>query len=141
MHSIRDIMHSPVVTVGAAESRGRAKQLMDGHGIGHLPVIDASGVVGVLSRRELGGRGDGAAKDAELGPETDDLAVERVMNRPVVTLDSNASIAWAAALVRSLGIGCIPVIDNRQLVGIVTRRDLRPLAEDEASIASRTTSG
>jgi acetoin utilization protein AcuB len=140
MQSIRDIMQRPVVTVGAGESRGRARQLMDAHGIGHLPVVDGDGLVGVLSRREVMA-GDGAAREAEPAPETDDLAVERVMNRPVVTLDSNASIAWAAALVRSLDIGCIPVVDNRQLVGIVTRRDLRPIAEDAAWIASRTTSG
>jgi acetoin utilization protein AcuB len=133
MHSIREIMRRPVVTVGATESRAHARRLMDAHGIGHLPVIDGGGLVGVLSRHELGA-------NVEM-PTADELAVKHLMNCPVVTLDSNASIAWAAALVRTLGIGCIPVVDNRELVGIVTRRDLQPIGEDDATVASRTTGG
>jgi acetoin utilization protein AcuB len=135
MDSIREIMHRPVLTIEATDSRARAREIMAANGIGHLPVLSEGEIVGVIAKRDL---------PAEQG-ETDDFAepqtgteevVERLMNRPVVTLDSSASIAWAAALVRALGIGCIPVVDGHKLVGIVTKRDLEPALKDRDESAS-----
>ena len=129
METIREIMHKPVVTVDAGDSPRRARQLMDSHGIGHLPVLSEGHLVGVVSRQELTG---GEQRERVVPPVGENLAVERIMTQPVDTLQSSASIAWAAALVRTLGIGCIPVVDDRRLIGIVTRRDLRSVEEEAA---------
>ena len=50
---VGDIMTREVVTVTPAHRFGDCLQLMDRHGIRHLPVIDAGRVVGVVSVRDL----------------------------------------------------------------------------------------
>jgi acetoin utilization protein AcuB len=130
MDSIREIMHTPVLTIEATDSRTHARELMSANGIGHLPVLSDGEIVGVLARGDLPLPRDRQEEEELDEPPVTEDAVERLMNRPVVTLDSSASIAWAAALVRALGIGCIPVVDGHKLVGIVTKRDLEPVLRE-----------
>ncbi len=51
---VRDIMSTPVITVGAKSTIKQAAELMSDYGIGRLPVIDDSGaLVGVVTSVEL----------------------------------------------------------------------------------------
>jgi len=43
---------------------------------------------------------------------------------PVITVAPDASVAAAAEMIINRGIGCLPVIDDRKLIGIVTKTDL-----------------
>jgi CBS domain-containing protein len=46
------------------------------------------------------------------------------MSRPVVTIDADATIREAAELMRTAGVGCLPVVTLNRLAGAVTDRDL-----------------
>jgi CBS domain-containing protein len=52
------------------------------------------------------------------------LTVEDVMVEKVVTVDISDSVKYAAKLMSSIGIGCVVVLEERGVVGIVTERDL-----------------
>jgi len=52
------------------------------------------------------------------------LTVEDVMVEKVVTVDVSDTVKYAAKLMSSIGIGCVVVLEERGVVGIVTERDL-----------------
>lgn len=51
---IRELMHSPVVTIGADENFSKVEEKLRTKGIRHLPVVDGDGrVVGMVTQRDL----------------------------------------------------------------------------------------
>ena len=67
------------------------------------------------------------------------MLVRYWMSKPVITVDADARTETAKALMRRHEIGYLPVIDDRRLVGVLTRRDLRRVAEpDENGPAPRS---
>ncbi len=50
--------------------------------------------------------------------------VKEIMVSPVTTVTPETSVAEAAAMMIQRGIGCLPVVERAQLVGIVTKTDL-----------------
>jgi len=58
------------------------------------------------------------------------VAVKEVMEEPAVTISPAASVKEAAAVMVRYRIGCLPVVENDRLKGIVTETDiLRQVAE------------
>jgi len=109
---------------------------MDGKGVHHLPVVEGEEVVGIVSDRDLLEAVGGLPSQVHAcrGPQGADAipkTVGEVMQGPVETIDPLASIADAAARLISQGFGCLPVVDENGLVGIVTEHDLaRAVHED-----------
>jgi CBS domain-containing protein len=52
------------------------------------------------------------------------VRVKEIMAYPAVTVTPDTSVDEAADLMLQKGIGCLPVLDGTQLVGIVTKTDL-----------------
>ncbi|MFZ5352140.1 MAG: CBS domain-containing protein [Bacillota bacterium] len=52
------------------------------------------------------------------------MRVKEIMTTDVRTVKPNDTIMTAASLMDQIDVGCIPVIDNNNLVGIVTDRDI-----------------
>ena len=46
------------------------------------------------------------------------------MVKDVVTVESDTTIEHALALMDTKAIGCLPVVQNDQMIGIVTRNDI-----------------
>ena len=105
----------------SVEERMAAKQLR------HLPVLEQGEVVGMVTQRDLfkaamsSTMGYGAkAQQAYL----QSVRVKEIMTYPVVTVSPDTSVAEAAEMMITIGIGCLPVVDAQQLIGIVTKTDL-----------------
>ncbi len=113
---LREIMERPVVTIEPTESARAAWTRMRRRGIRHLVVTEDSSIVGVISERDLGGR-DGA--DVRRGSSVSDL-----MSPGAVTVDPVMTLDDAAELMRKRRVGSLPVVDNDELVGIVTATDV-----------------
>jgi CBS domain-containing protein len=97
---------------------------MDWEHLRHVPVEDDNGqLVGLLSHRallRLVARGH--EKTAE--PK----AVRDLMNSDPVTIPSSASTLEAIEVMRNNTVGCLPVVDDGRLVGIITESDLVAVA-------------
>jgi len=52
------------------------------------------------------------------------VRVKEIMVYPVVTVVPDTSIAAAADMMITKGLGCLPVVDDHKLIGIVTKTDL-----------------
>jgi acetoin utilization protein AcuB len=117
---VREIMHADPVTVGPGTSLEAAYALMLERHIRHLPVVDAGGVLGVVTDRDLRLATSRLAKQ----PFPPGTVVSEVMSSPVQTAHPLDPIEGAARAMRELKIGCLPVLDGTHLVGIVTGIDI-----------------
>jgi CBS domain-containing protein len=136
----RDIMTTPVITVGPRTTLGQAIATMLKSHLSGLPVIDAQRrVIGVLSEGDL-------LRRAELGTEvrrprwietflvpgraasayvhTHGRFVEEVMTRDPICIDVSAPLADVVTLTEHKHVKRIPVLCADTLVGIITRADL-----------------
>ena len=52
------------------------------------------------------------------------LKIKDVMVKNVITVDANYTVKHAAKIMSRFGIGCVVVLENEKVVGIVTERDL-----------------
>lgn len=116
---IDEIMQPNAVTVVEQDTLSMARQVMLWHGIRHLVVTRAGRPVGVVSERDIIAH----VADAEVPGELQ-TTVGEVMSSPVETVRPSATLADAAAVMASRTIGCLPVQEDGELVGIVTNTDL-----------------
>jgi CBS domain-containing membrane protein len=124
---VSDLMTSEATTLQRNEMLSLAEQLMNLGRIRHLPVVDEDGeLVGIVSQRDLfhsgllRALGHGKHSAARV---RDMLPVKEVMSTDVVTTTRDASLEEAARLMFDRKIGCLPVVENGRLVGILTEGD------------------
>ncbi len=103
-------MSRPVYTVPPSTTAAEAVELSRRHRIRHLPVVEGDRVVGVVTDRDLRGVAPGTP-------------VTTIMSRPVVVVSPRTAIDKAARLLFDRRIGCLPVIEEGKLVGILTQTD------------------
>ena len=125
---VKDLMTEHVTTLKRNEKLTLAEDLMHLGRVRHLPVVDddSNEVVGIVTERDLFrgalvkalGYGQRARRKLE-----DTLFVKDVMATEVITTTPETPIAEAAHVLRERKIGCLPVINNGQLVGILTESD------------------
>lgn len=118
---VRDIMTRPVVAIGPDEPISDVVALMAQRRLRHFPVVDAGRLVGIVSDRDLRTVGSDHP-DARPGVVARD-PVRALMSTPVWTASPLDPIDEAAALLRRKAIGAMPVLDEDELVGIVTASD------------------
>lgn len=131
---VRDVMSREVHTVKRNDELAIADALMKQERVRHLPVLDEVGeVCAVVSQRDLF-RG-ALLRALGFGSRAEELmlkqvAVKEAMSREIQTTTPDTPVADAARLMIERKIGCLPVIENRKLVGIVTETDfVRLVAE------------
>jgi len=117
---IHDIMTREVVTVAPGSTLEDACRIMHDRNIRHLPVLEGDRLVGVVTDRDV----HSATSALCLAPAPPRGLVGEAMSRPPRTASPLDSIDEAARTMRSAKIGCLPVLDGDQLVGIVTGIDL-----------------
>ncbi|MBW8745576.1 MAG: CBS domain-containing protein [Sphingomonas sp.] len=92
--------------------------LLGDHRIGAVPVVEDGVVIGIMSERDViySLQRDGAA--------ILEWPVERVMTRPVITVESSLSPLAGLSLMTRRRIRHLPVVDDGKLVGFVSIGDL-----------------
>src|SRR5262249_35482124 len=125
---VRDLMTPEVTTLRRNDKLTLADDVMRLGRIRHLPVLgdDGQEVVGVVSERDLFRGALGRALGyGEPAPREviDALVVKEMMRSEVVTTTADALLTDAARLMMERKIGCLPVIENGRLVGILTEGD------------------
>ena len=108
---VQDVMSKKVVSIAPATEIAVARERLRNDEIDHLVVIDGKRVVGVVAGKDI-------------LRMRDDTPVSEVMSRTVATIEPGATLRQAAGIMRGRAVGCLPVIDGEQLVGIVTTSDL-----------------
>ena len=133
MKTVREIMKTEVTTLGRNDSLQLAQDIMTLGRVRHFPVLEDGELAGVMSQRDLYKASLGSVmKYGEKAQREflDTIAVKEVMNYPPVTIAPQASVQEAARLMLKEKIGCLPVLDKDELVGIVTETDMLQLVTE-----------
>jgi CBS domain-containing protein len=115
---VAEVMTKDVKTVPPSMAATEAYELMRRGRIHHLVAMAGSEVAGVLSDRDLSSIGANLRADS---------SVRDLMTTLVVTAAPTATVRKIANMMRGRTIGCVPVVDGKRLVGIVTVSDLLEL--------------
>ena len=123
MLRVRDAMTQDVIMLEPEASAARAWGLCRENGIRHLPIVEEGRLLGLVSDRDLrdvspprGGRD----QENTLGW----VRVRDIMSTDVYAIHPLDTIDHAAREIHDHKIGCLPVVDEGKLVGIITSQDM-----------------
>lgn len=130
---VADIMTRAVAVLQEEDNLEHILEQMDRLKLKHVPVVDGARLVGLVCHHDLLRLTvDELLRDVPvlrpreqyLEQQEENTFVARVMTRDPVTVTPQTPIASAAELLVEAKVGCLPVVENGQLVGIVTETDL-----------------
>ena len=124
---VHEIMSTAIEVVDRNDNLRTVEERMATKQLRHLPVLEQGEVVGLVTQRDLFkaamsstmGYGEKAQK-----AYLQSVRVKEIMTYPVVTISPETSVATAADMIITKGIGYLPVVDGTTLVGMVTKTDL-----------------
>jgi acetoin utilization protein AcuB len=120
---VRDSMTREIVTLAPDETVGTALALCRERRIRHLPVLTEGRLVGIVSDRDLRSATP-AFGEPERAVALQNVIVEDVMAEEVISAHPDDPIEQMANTMRERRIGCLPVIEGGELVGMITTSDV-----------------
>ncbi|GMQ79587.1 MAG: hypothetical protein BMS9Abin03_012 [Thermodesulfobacteriota bacterium] len=111
---ISDLMSFPVYTVPSNASMKKVASMLREKGCTGFPVVEDGKLVGIISRRDF----KKLKKESQLK-----APVKAFMKRNVTTIAPGKSPSEAARLMVKHDIGRLPVVENKNILGILTRSD------------------
>ncbi len=120
-------MSRKVVSISADDTLRIVKEIMEHGSVRHLPVVRRGDLIGVVSQRDL----LKASLSNVMGLPAEEqslflegVSITEVMSAPPTTIEADASIEEAAKLMANRKIGCLPVMEKDEFVGILTETDV-----------------
>lgn len=122
------IMTKNIIGLTRSDDLERAEMLFKRYKIKHIPVVSGETVIGMLSYTDLM-RISFAETSAELNNAVESVVynmftIEQVMVKDVVTVTSDTTIKEVAQILADREFHALPVVDDGNIVGIVTTTDL-----------------
>ena len=124
---VEDVMSTDIFTLGRNDKLSVADDLMKQQRIRHVPVLNSDGeLCGILTQRDLfrgillRSLGYGSRAEQIM---LDSLSIKDAMHDEVSTISPESTLSDAADLMLSQKVGCLPVVDDRRLVGLISEAD------------------
>jgi acetoin utilization protein AcuB len=124
---VADWMTETVLAVETFDSIAIARQLMAKHRVNQLPVLDNDHLVGIVTDRDIRDAYPTSMminRGEEIDRFAEKITVEEVMTHDLFVVRPETPLATAVGLLRRHRIGSLPVVKNKNLVGIITRSDI-----------------
>jgi CBS domain-containing protein len=128
---VSEVMQREVATLEESERLDLADDIMRLGRVRHMPVVDGSRVKGIVSQRDLFAASLSKTIDFEPTERRAFLHaidVSEVMSQDVKCVSPDTTLREAARRMLRHGIGCLPVVEDDTLVGLVTETDLLRVA-------------
>ncbi|WP_323788035.1 CBS domain-containing protein [Psychroserpens sp.] len=114
---VHKVMSTQIFTVNVNDSMRLIKNIMQWKQIHHIPVInDKNKIVGIIS-----------ASDISDVNKFDNYSASQVMQKDIIAVNPDMDIDEARSIMLENNIRCLPILDNNELVGILTQTDLEKL--------------
>lgn len=136
-----DLMTAPAIVAQETATIREVARLMLEKGVGAVPILNASGeAVGIVSDGDLLGQNEarrawwlgmlaeGSGADAAFARHGDE-PVREVMSRPLISIGPKASVQEIAEAMHAHRVKRLPVIEDGQIIGVVSRADLLSVVE------------
>ncbi len=109
-------MVTDLVTIGKEAGIRDALTVMKKFSVRHLPVVEGGLFIGLVTSGDL--------KQAVLASMLETLKVGDVMLQNPITIARDTSLEKAARIIYEKNIGCLPVVEDGKIVGIITIKDI-----------------
>ncbi len=117
---VEEFMTTDIFTIGEHEIPEFCADMMDWQHLRYIPIESSTGeLVGLISSRRLLRYFASLYKNEFKEPQS----IQEIMIREPVTIGPEASLLDAIEMMQTKGIGCLPVVSNRKLVGVITESD------------------
>ena len=120
-------MSKEVITASNDTTLPDAHKLMVDNRIRRIPVMKKGKLVGIITRGDVRGAEPSQATSLsvhELHYLLARLTIDEIMTKEVVTVRPDDTIGYAAKIMMDNRISGLPVMDNGELVGIITESDI-----------------
>lgn len=135
---VRDLMTPDVVTISPGASIQALQDLMNDKFIRHVPVVDEEGtMLGLVSDRDLLRQTMGVDLSLPVSTRREVFGAVRVsdiMTQDVETVDVDAPVGAAASIMLENKFGCVPVLEEGLLAGILTEADFVRYVADRQTV-------
>jgi len=124
---VREIMMGSPVTLKPEDSLDLANDVISLGRIRHIPVVDGNRLVGIVTERDLIGAAASqifGLKNKSKSALLKSVKIKEVMKKRVITAAPNTPIKEVAHLMADKKIGCVPVVSDGVVVGLVTTTDI-----------------
>lgn len=124
---VSDIMTKDLIVLNPAQNLYEAEALFKKHKIRHIPVVESKKLLGILSHSDLLRISFADLTDEEDYVESvvyDMYTIEQVMAKAPLTVNADATVKEVAGVLSEQSFHSLPVVENDELVGIVTTTDL-----------------
>jgi CBS domain-containing protein len=124
---VREFMTVPASSLQQSDSLLEAVLLMRRSGFRHIPIVDGDAVVGIITERDIGRVAPsvlGKISPQEYNELFEKTRLEKVMTRDPVTVAPAMSMVDAVTILHQRKYGCLPVVENGRLIGILTVTDV-----------------
>ena len=129
MFTLDAIMTTELITLLPTANLAEARELMHRHKIHHLPVVDDNNtLIGLVTLTNVLAATDSILRDPNNSIHPEDVIVKDIMVTDVATVDERASLRQAALFLEKHRIGCLPVVTDGMLKGIITETDFVAVA-------------
>ena len=132
MITIEEFMTADPYTLRENSSLNEARRIMTEKHIRHIPITDEDKhLVGLVTQRDvLAATDPGSEQQARSAPDQGDTDIELsdIMIRDVSVIHRSDSLRQAAQYIQSHKYGCLPVVSDEILVGIITDSDFIEIA-------------
>ncbi len=120
-------MPEKMVTISASDRLSTVEDIMTLGRVRHMPVVQGGKLVGVVSERDL--LRASLSNLSSMGTQhrrafLHAVEIARVMTSPPVVISPEASVEEAARIMAERKIGCLPVLEGEDLLGLVTETDV-----------------
>lgn len=142
---VSKIMTSDLITASPQDSLQTVKEKFEAKRIHHIPVVEFRKIVGIISKSDL----LYFLKGIRLDDKTTDFANEArmmhftaadIMTSKLAKLEPNATIATALEVFKENLFHALPIVENDELVGILTTYDIiSTLADDKIQLSDYET--
>ncbi len=124
---VRDIMQTKIVQISAEERLSTVEDIMTLGRVRHMPVVRGGQLVGVVSERDL--LRASLSNLSSFGSEQrraflSAVEIAKVMSSPAVVVGPEVAVQQAALTMAERKIGCLPVVEDGRLIGLITETDV-----------------
>ncbi len=130
MIKIEELMTRSPHTLLRSNTLADAKTMMHEKEIRHIPVVSADGeLLGLITQRDiLAAQESSLHEDNSLNNYTLSTPLDQAMRQNVMTVSPKAGLRESATYMQKHKVGCLPVVANKKLVGIITDSDFVTIA-------------
>lgn len=115
---VENIMAKNIVSLQSEDTVAHAANLMKEHGVGALPVCNDNKVTGIITDRDI------ALRSVAMGENVQNQSVKNIMTSNPVTISPNINATEAAEIMSKKQIRRLPVVEDKNIVGMVSLGDI-----------------